>query len=74
MTVYELIQHLSHYSHDTRVLVSGHEDGYTEPALADIVVADRGEDWEKGSWWSGRYEREDDLSEGDSFRAVVIGR
>lgn len=74
MTVYELIQHLSRYSPNTRVLVSGYEDGYTEPNLEDAVVTDRGAGWEKESWWSGRYEKEEYCSGGESFRTVVIGR
>lgn len=74
MTVRELIEELSAYEQDARVVVDGYEGGFDEPVIGVTGVSiDFNWDGErKREAWNGRHDYGDGGS--TSVRAVVIGR
>lgn len=72
MTVRELIDRLSEYPQDHRVVVRGYEDGFDEAAIGTTaMVADANWDGHtKRVWFSGRHSCV--WEEGDRGEPVVV--
>ena len=67
-TVKELIEKLKEFDSDTRVVVSGLEDGYDDTTeISELRVTISGRDW-----WNGKY-RHSDKDDPNSVDAIFIG-
>ena len=76
MTVEELIQLLSAYPADLRVMVQGYEDGYDD-LEADCAIAGEAILNVNSAWYYGRHERAltgDDQTGGETVQALFLRR
>ena len=76
MTVEELIQLLSAYPADLRVMVQGYEDGYDD-LEADWAIAGEAILNVNSAWYYGRHERAltgDDQTGGETVQALFLRR
>lgn len=57
MTVRELIEQLSKFEPDMKVVVDGYEEGYDDPVVctAEILIDSNITDGRKDKHWSGRH-------------------
>ena len=76
MTTGELIQLLSQYPADLRVMVQGYEDGFDD-LEADCVVAGEASLNVYSAWYYGRHEQDltsADRTRGETARALFLSR
>lgn len=67
MTVRELIEELTKYPHEDRVIIPGYKDGFDD---IDSVKTISIKDFEPAAWYYGRY----DEAEGNGESAVLLVR